>query len=157
MKEVVILDNPNVTVDRIATGAIAFSREYDGDFVLLVTSLKSPYWVLPKGGLEEGITMQENAAKELREEAGVVATIRPNPVFDGILDYPAFEGYRSKTQREVYFLADYVDISDEWDEAELRDVQWYSVNIEELAKVMPPVQLEILEIAYAAYCATQKQ
>jgi 8-oxo-dGTP pyrophosphatase MutT (NUDIX family) len=38
--------------------------------VLICTNKKSTAWLFPKGGLERGLTPQENAAKECLEETG---------------------------------------------------------------------------------------
>lgn len=124
---------------------------------MLVTSLKSPYWVFTKGGAEPHLSYQENAQKECAEEAGVLAEIGENddPVVDLVLHYPEQFGYRSKVQREVYFLAKYIDLADEWDEYDLRHVQWFNVD-NKLKDIMSPVQYEILEIAYAAYRRSQE-
>lgn len=147
-------------IDRVATGAIIFENdgeENPTDYVLLVTSLKSPYWVFTKGGAEPHLSYQENAQKECTEEAGIIVAIDEDadPVVDVVMYYPASEGYREKVQREVYFLGEFFEVADEWDEEGLRDVEWHPVN-EDLKKIMSPVQYEILEIAYAAYRATQK-
>jgi 8-oxo-dGTP pyrophosphatase MutT (NUDIX family) len=48
--------------------------------VLLVTSLNSKRWILPKGWIEPGLTAAENAAREAFEEAGVTGKIGIRPV-----------------------------------------------------------------------------
>ncbi|HWU55015.1 MAG TPA: NUDIX hydrolase, partial [Rhizomicrobium sp.] len=48
--------------------------------ILLVTSLSSKRWILPKGWLEPELTPAENAAREAFEEAGVTGRIDPRPV-----------------------------------------------------------------------------
>jgi 8-oxo-dGTP pyrophosphatase MutT (NUDIX family) len=48
--------------------------------VLLITSLNSKRWILPKGWLEPGLTPAESAAREAFEEAGVTGKIDAAPV-----------------------------------------------------------------------------
>jgi 8-oxo-dGTP pyrophosphatase MutT (NUDIX family) len=48
--------------------------------VLLVTSLRSHRWILPKGWPELGLTLAESAAHEALEEAGVVGEVSAGPV-----------------------------------------------------------------------------
>lgn len=48
--------------------------------VLLITSLSSKRWILPKGWQEPGLTPPENAAREAFEEAGVTGQIEPTPI-----------------------------------------------------------------------------
>ncbi|MBL4720214.1 MAG: NUDIX hydrolase [Alphaproteobacteria bacterium] len=43
--------------------------------VLLVTSIRTKRWVLPKGNIEPGLTARESAEFEALEEAGVVGVI----------------------------------------------------------------------------------
>jgi 8-oxo-dGTP pyrophosphatase MutT (NUDIX family) len=44
-----------------------------GDRILLGHATRSPRWDIPKGGVEPGETFAEAAARELREETGLVA------------------------------------------------------------------------------------
>ena len=57
-------------------GGVVVRRDSGRVRVLLVTARRSPgEWVLPKGHIEEDETAEEAAAREVREETGVVATI----------------------------------------------------------------------------------
>ena len=55
-------------------------RRHPGLEILLVTSLRTHRWILPKGWPELGLTLAESAAHEALEEAGVVGDVAPNPV-----------------------------------------------------------------------------
>jgi 8-oxo-dGTP pyrophosphatase MutT (NUDIX family) len=48
--------------------------------ILLVTSLRSRRWILPKGWPELGMTLAESAAHEAMEEAGMVGEVAAAPV-----------------------------------------------------------------------------
>lgn len=135
--------------DRTATGAVAIHHNIWGeDVVFLVKSLKAPdLWVLPKGGLEEGLTPEENAIKETREEGGIDVQIVSSPLFDEVLSYEAQFGYRPKLQREIYFLAEFIKVSEVWDEEGLREVGWFRMTDPELSK-MTDIQREIVRRAY---------
>ncbi|MBX3446538.1 MAG: NUDIX hydrolase [Parvibaculaceae bacterium] len=61
-------------------GAIPYAV-IDGQVaVLLVTSRRSGRWIFPKGGLMEGLTPHEAAAREALEEAGVEGEVRDMPL-----------------------------------------------------------------------------
>lgn len=47
---------------------------------VLVTSRRTRRWVFPKGGIEDGHSAPETAAREALEEAGVVGRAAPEPV-----------------------------------------------------------------------------
>ena len=48
--------------------------------VLLITSLNSKRWIMPKGWPEPDLSPAENAAREAFEEAGVTGKISPQPI-----------------------------------------------------------------------------
>jgi phosphohistidine phosphatase len=53
-------------------------RVSDGQLeILIVGSSKMKHWVIPKGIVEPGLSAQESAAKEAKEEAGVEGVIDP--------------------------------------------------------------------------------
>jgi 8-oxo-dGTP pyrophosphatase MutT (NUDIX family) len=55
-------------------GGVVVRRHGPHDEVLLVSSRRDPSaWVLPKGHVEPGESLQETARREVREEAGVEA------------------------------------------------------------------------------------
>lgn len=61
---------------RRCSGAVVWCENEHGYIqVLLVRSNGSGSWVFPKGGVEPGLTPQQNAVKECWEEAGVLGHI----------------------------------------------------------------------------------
>jgi ADP-ribose pyrophosphatase YjhB (NUDIX family) len=51
-----------------------------GPQILLITSLTTKRWIIPKGWLAEGLTAAEAAAREALEEAGVTGKITSQPI-----------------------------------------------------------------------------
>lgn len=137
---------------RTATGVAVI----EGDMVLLVTSLKGPFIVLPKGGLEDYLSFEENAMKECCEEAGVLCSIEGPAIFDEVLDYKPFGDFKAKKQREIYFLGRYLELADEWDEEGLREVHWHNVKDPTLKDKMAPIQYAIVRKAHDLSEATRQ-
>jgi 8-oxo-dGTP pyrophosphatase MutT (NUDIX family) len=50
--------------------------------VLLVTSVRTGSWILPKGILDKGLTLWETAREKAYEEAGVIGEIGQEPIGD---------------------------------------------------------------------------
>lgn len=103
----------------LQSGVIA-RRQKRGKFeVALVTSSSGTHWVIPKGHWERNLSMEESAAQEAYEEAGLVGTIGP-PL--GTYFYSK-RGYRYRVF--VFALEVSRELSD-WPEAKLRQRAWLS-------------------------------
>ena len=48
--------------------------------ILLVTSLRTRRWILPKGWPQDGLSLAQSAAAEALEEAGVTGDVAPEPI-----------------------------------------------------------------------------
>ena len=48
--------------------------------ILLVTSLRTRRWILPKGWPHDGMSLAQSAANEATEEAGIIGVVAPEPV-----------------------------------------------------------------------------
>jgi len=48
--------------------------------ILLVTSLRTRRWILPKGWPHRGLSLAQSAANEALEEAGVTGTVAADPI-----------------------------------------------------------------------------
>jgi len=48
--------------------------------ILLVTSLRTRRWILPKGWPQDGMSLAQSAANEALEEAGVTGTVAAEPI-----------------------------------------------------------------------------
>lgn len=96
-----------------SAGVIVFHRDDDGcRFLLLLSRLtKRPLWEFPKGGVDEGESLQEAALRELQEETGMQASdIRLLAGFEHREEYRFTSGKgdsRTLVRKEVtYFLAE---------------------------------------------------
>lgn len=77
-------------------------------------------WALPSGGVEEGESLLEAAARELEEESGYVA--------EGLSHFlTCYASYGCSNQRFEIFLTDHVrPTSADIDRAEVLSVRWFS-------------------------------
>ncbi|HEX7077338.1 MAG TPA: NUDIX domain-containing protein, partial [Candidatus Eisenbacteria bacterium] len=86
---------------RRASRIIAVDREGRVLLFQFARASGERYWATPGGGLEEGESFEEAAAREAREELGVDA-VGLVPLWERTAEFP-FAG-RSVLQREKYFL-----------------------------------------------------
>jgi len=95
--------------------------------VLLITSLNSKRWILPKGWLEPELNAAENAAREAFEEAGVTGKISPQPV--GAYHYlkERKDGGGMPCSVDVFALAVTKQL-DDWPEKSARELAWVPVE-----------------------------
>jgi len=63
--------------DYVQAAALCLRDGPQGPEVLLVSSLSSKRWILPKGWPIEGLTLAEAALQEAWEEAGVQGSVAP--------------------------------------------------------------------------------
>lgn len=104
-------------VEATSCGGVVIFR---GKILLLYKNYKNKYegWVLPKGTVEQGEEYKETATREVKEEAGVSASIikyvgKSNYTFSTAFEVVnkdvhwylmMAENYYSKPQREEYFM-----------------------------------------------------
>jgi len=91
--------------------------------VLLITSLTSKRWILPKGWLEPDLTPAQSAAREAFEEAGVTGTITAQPVGHYHYLKQKKDGSGMPCRVEVFALAVTGQL-DDWPEKGLRKILW---------------------------------
>jgi 8-oxo-dGTP pyrophosphatase MutT (NUDIX family) len=114
-----------------------------GPEVLLITSLSSKRWIVPKGWPEAGLSPAENAAREAFEEAGVTGTISAEPV--GSFHYlkEKKDGGGIPCSVDVFSLAVTGQL-DEWPEKGARELVWLPPE-EAAAKVSEPGLRQLLK------------
>jgi 8-oxo-dGTP pyrophosphatase MutT (NUDIX family) len=103
--------------------AIAFRRTGDTVQLCLIRRKDTQKrWGIPKGVIDPGDTPAETAMNESWEEAGLVA----RPVGDTIGTYK-YDKW-GKTLTVAVFLLEVLDEEDTWDEADVRERRWTSVE-----------------------------
>ena len=104
--------------------------------ILLITSLNSKRWILPKGWQEAELSPSDNAAREAFEEAGVTGKVSARPV--GTYHYlkEKKDGTGVPCSVDVYALAVTKQL-DDWPEKNVRELAWMSVD-QAVAQISEP-------------------
>jgi 8-oxo-dGTP pyrophosphatase MutT (NUDIX family) len=95
-----------------------------GADVLVITPAGKRVTGLPKGGMEAGETPEQAAAREVREETGVVARVR-RPLGD--VNYTYRRGGRRVRKTVHFFLCDYVEGSTDDHDHEVDEARWIAL------------------------------
>ncbi len=106
---------PVPTVEQ--AGAILWRLKNGGVEFLIVTT-NGGGWSIPKGGIDEGETSSEAAAREALEEAGVLG--RADEETFATYEYGKFGG----RYRVSVHLVNVTRVLDEWDEMDERERRW---------------------------------
>lgn len=103
--------------------ALPFVSLNDRIQILLITTRRRGRWSLPKGWPKKRLSPAEAAAKEAREEAGLIGHIGETPL--GTYDYMKRmpQGYRVLCRVGVYPLL-VTEHQLEWRESHQRDYRW---------------------------------
>ncbi len=110
--------------------------------ILLITSLNSRRWIVPKGWPEPEMTLAQSAAREAFEEAGVIGRIDPGAL--GTYHYlkDRKDGGAMACSVEVFALQVTKQL-DDWPEKGARELAWMPLE-QAAAKVSEPGLREIL-------------
>ena len=103
--------------------------------VLLITSLNSKRWILPKGWPEPELGPADNAAREAVEEAGVMGKISPDPIGYHYLKERK-DGGGIPCSVEVFAL-EVTKQLDDWPEKSSRQLAWLPLD-QAAARVVEP-------------------
>jgi 8-oxo-dGTP pyrophosphatase MutT (NUDIX family) len=104
--------------------------------ILLITSLNSKRWIVPKGWPEPEMGPADNAAREAFEEAGVTGKVGPQPI--GSFHYlkEKKDGGGIPCSVEVFAL-EVTKQLDEWPEKNSRELAWLPLD-QAAARVVEP-------------------
>jgi 8-oxo-dGTP pyrophosphatase MutT (NUDIX family) len=111
--------------------------------VLLVTSLNSRRWILPKGWLEPELTGCENAAREAFEEAGVTGKTGAGAIGRYLYLKEKREGGGVPVSVDVFALQVTKQL-DDWPEKGQRGMIWVPLD-QAAAKVSEPALRDVLK------------
>ena len=111
--------------------------------VLLITSLNSKRWILPKGWPEPELGPAENAAREAFEEAGVMGKIGAQPIGSYHYLKEKKDGGGMPCSVDVFTLAVTKQL-DDWPEKNVRELHWCPIE-QAIAKVAEPGLRQLLK------------
>jgi 8-oxo-dGTP pyrophosphatase MutT (NUDIX family) len=135
-------------------GALPVRRGPDGDLlVLLITTLQTQRWIIPKGWPWPGQHDCVSAAAEAREEAGVLGAAR-----DGSIGSYTYEKRRPSglvPVRVVVYLLEVEQELETWPECERRRRAWFSLAAAADAVTEPELRALLLEFKAAAEVAPE--
>lgn len=106
------------------SAVIAYRKGKKGLEVLLVTSRDTRRWVLPKGGVEPGLSPAQSAAKEAWEEAGVEGKVAKAAV--GSYRYIKPDLPDTPACTVEVFPMEVTEVLSEWPEKRERRREWLS-------------------------------
>lgn len=92
---------------------------------MLITSLGTRRWILPKGNIEPGLTIRESAEFEAFEEAGVMGNLHAGSI--GSYTYEKTDEDEDTLHHVKVFPLEVSQILDEFPDHEKRERQWMSV------------------------------
>ena len=110
----------------VAQSAVIPYRNKKGLEILLVTSLGTGRWVLPKGHVEDEMTPRESAIKEAFEEAGINGKVPDKKVGDYV--YHKDDKIDGTTYKVAVYSMRVTYELDIWPEDNRRKREWMSVE-----------------------------
>jgi 8-oxo-dGTP pyrophosphatase MutT (NUDIX family) len=130
-------------------GALPVRRGPDGTLhVLLVTTLQTHRWVIPKGWPWPGERDYASAAAEAQEEAGVVGTARPGSI--GSYTYEKRRSSGPLPIRVAVYLLEVQEELDTWPECERRQRAWFTPSEAAEAVEEPELRQLLLQLKATA-------
>lgn len=112
----------------IAQSGVLPYRKSRGIFqFLLVTSLGTGRWIIPKGHIEPKMSARQSAEKEAFEEAGVAGRVSPDRI--GYYSYQKDGSTTPKTYLVEVFGMQVLDVLENWPEAHKRQREWMTPEV----------------------------
>ncbi len=146
MTEVVIDDSwyqrPQDAIAAISAGGIVARKQGDTIYIALVLEGKRQHYVLPKGHVEPGETLEEAARREIAEEAGLTEL---NLVCE--LGYRERFSFSKKEWKQIYYFLYTSDRADGQpsDPDIAYELEWFALD--NLPEVFWREQRELIEIS----------
>jgi 8-oxo-dGTP pyrophosphatase MutT (NUDIX family) len=131
---------------RVQYAALPYRTDEEAVEILLVTSLGTKRWIIPKGWPMNGREPHEAAAREALEEAGVVGTVGAEAIGTYSYEKRRKSGARVPCNVEVFPL-DVGTQRKRWREKGRREVKW--LPVEEAAKTVSDAGLGELILAWS--------
>ena len=131
--------------------ALCWRMSRRGLEVLLITSLNSKRWILPKGWPEADLTGAENAAREAFEEAGVTGKTSAGAIGRYLYLKEKREGGGMPVSVDVFALHVTKQL-DDWPEKGQRSMIWVPLD-QAAAKVSEPGLRDALRDFHKHYAA----
>ncbi len=109
--------------------------------VLLITSLGTRRWIIPKGNIDPGMTAREAAEMEAFEEAGVMGHVSPASI--GSFTYEKVRDEKPTLHQVKVFPLEVRQMLERYPESDSRERQWMTpeeaaeaVDEDELKKIL---------------------
>lgn len=126
------------------SAALPFTHRQGCLKLLLITSIGTGRWILPKGHIEPGLTASESAAAEALEEAGVLGEVAGKAV--GSYTYTKRPEKGGERCRVKVFPIEVTRLLDEYPEAGQRRRRWVSVS--KAVKLVREAELKALLLRF---------
>lgn len=112
--------------------------------VLLITSRETQRWIIPKGWPMKGLSDQEAAAREAKQEAGVIGEVRVEPI--GSYEYFKRMASTFEWVHVTVYLLEVTRERRRWRERDARKRAWMAPD-EAAALVIEPALATLIENA----------
>jgi 8-oxo-dGTP pyrophosphatase MutT (NUDIX family) len=131
----------------LQVAALCWRQDGEERQFLLIRSLDSNRWIIPKGWPMRGKTLAEAAAIEAWEEAGVKGRVSPKSI--GSFHYEKLRGTGVKQSCDArVFDLHVTSLEPQFPEAELRKPKWFSAK--DAAKRVREPELQALILGHLA-------
>lgn len=111
--------------DLLQVAALCWRKTNTEPQILLIRSLDSNRWIIPKGWPMRGKTLSQAAEIEAWEEAGVSGQVSTDPIGTFQYDKRRASGVKQPCTVQVFTLH-VTDREDDFPEADLRRAKWFT-------------------------------
>lgn len=108
-------------------GALPWRRTKAGVEILLITTLNTRRWIVPKGWPMDGLPPHATAAQEALEEAGISGKISPQPIGSFVYGKGMKDGDMVPCEVRVFPMQVESQL-DDWPEKGRREIKWCSIK-----------------------------